>query len=84
MGSLKADSADRILAGSDQALYSLLFFIPGNVTSDCYRFVLYWAAEEPDLDSYLILELSKEMTLGIKLDLFVLDLSLFLWYLLEG
>ena len=54
MESIKADSANWVLAGSDQALYSLLFFIPGIVKSYCYRFVLYLSADEPDLNSYQI------------------------------
>lgn len=63
-------------------LYSLLFVIPGIVKSYSYRFVPYLTEDEPDLDPQQILALSQEMTQGIKLDLFVLDLSFFLWYLL--
>ncbi|MFQ8582871.1 MAG: DUF975 family protein [Holdemania massiliensis] len=42
----------------------------------------YLTEDEPDLDPQQILALSQEMTQGIKLDLFVLDLSFFLWYVL--
>ena len=63
-------------------LYSLLLIIPGIVKSYSYRFVPYLTEDEPDLDPQQILALSQEMTQGIKLDLFVLDLSFFLWYVL--
>ena len=42
----------------------------------------YLTEDEPDLDPQQILALSQEMTQGIKLDLFVLDLSFIGWHLL--
>lgn len=64
-------------------LWSLLFVIPGIIAAYRYRFVPYILAENPDLVPSEALRLSKEMTNGIKMDLFILDLSFFGWHLLS-
>lgn len=62
-------------------LYTLLLIVPGIVRSYGYRFVPYLLEDEPDLSPREILCLSREMTQGMKLDIFVLDLSFIPWYL---
>ena len=47
-----------------------------------YRFVPYIMAEKPDLDHNRALNLSREMTAGQKLDIFILDLSFLGWFFL--
>ena len=47
-----------------------------------YRYVPYLLAEDPSLAPNEALSKSKQMTMGHKLDIFVLDLSFILWNLL--
>lgn len=47
-----------------------------------YRFVPYIIAENPGLDHNRVLNLSRKMTSGQKLDIFILDLSFIGWFLL--
>jgi uncharacterized membrane protein len=63
-------------------LWSLLLVIPGIVMSYAYSMVPYLMAENPGMGYRRALELSKAMTWGHKLDMFVLDLSFIGWYLL--
>lgn len=63
-------------------LWSLLLIIPGIIKMYEYRFVPYILAEEPDLDHNRALSLSREMTAGQKMDIFVLDLSFLGWFFL--
>ena len=63
-------------------LWSLLLIIPGIIKMYQYRFVPYILAENPDLKDNRALELSKEMTDGEKMDIFVLDLSFLGWFFL--
>lgn len=60
----------------------LLFFIPGVVMSYAYRMVPYILSEDPTLPIEEAINKSKSMTNGIKMDMFVLDLSFIGWYLL--
>ena len=62
--------------------WSLLFVIPGIIAAYRYRFVPYILAENPDMHYSDVLALSNQMTNGIKMDLFILDLSFFGWHLL--
>lgn len=64
------------------ALWYLLFFIPGIIKSYEYRFVPYILAEEPYLSPNDIISKSREITDGHKFDIFILDLSFIGWYLL--
>ncbi|MPN45455.1 hypothetical protein SDC9_193022 [bioreactor metagenome] len=64
-------------------LWGLLFVIPGIVKAYAYQFVPYLLEDEPNLSYGEILRKSADMTRGIKLDLFVLDISFFGWYLLN-
>lgn len=63
-------------------LWSLLFVIPGMVKSFEYFSIPYILAENPDMSSADIFEMSHEMMYGQKWDLFVLNLSFIGWYFL--
>lgn len=60
-------------------LWSLLFVIPGLIAAYRYAFVPYILAEHPDMDAREVLQKSKEMTDGRKMDLFILSMSFLLW-----
>ncbi len=63
-------------------LWSLLFIIPGIVKSYEYFFVPYILAENPDIEYERAFEISKAVTNGNKMNMFILDLSFIGWYLL--
>ncbi|MCL1916851.1 MAG: DUF975 family protein [Peptococcaceae bacterium] len=63
-------------------LWSLLFIIPGIVKYYQYRYVPYILAENPDIDTRRVLDLSRTMTHGEKGSIFVLDLSFLGWGIL--
>lgn len=63
-------------------LWTLLLVIPGIVKSYAYRMVPYILADNPNIGYRRAIELSNEMTMGHKFDIFVLDLSFFGWYFL--
>ena len=62
--------------------WSLLFLIPGIVKSYEYYFVSYILAENPDISVHRAFEISKQMTKGYKMRIFLLELSFVGWYLL--
>ena len=64
-------------------LWTLLLVIPGVIARYRYRFIPYILADNASIDMTDAFELSKEMTNGIKMDLFILDLSFFGWRLLN-
>ena len=63
-------------------LWSLLFVIPGIIKSYSYRMSSYIMAENPEISALDAITKSKQMMKGHKFELFVLDLSFILWYLL--
>lgn len=63
-------------------LWSFLFIIPGIVKSYEYRMIPYIMAENPEIPTKRAFEISREMTMGEKANLFVLDLSFIGWMLL--
>lgn len=65
-------------------LWTLLFIIPGIVRSYGYFAVPYILAENPHMPHQRALELSRQMTMGYKSELFVLDLSFLGWHLLNA
>lgn len=65
-------------------LWALLLIIPGIVKSYSYAMVPYILAENPDIQAREAILLSKQMTDGHKLDMFILDLSFIGWYILGG
>lgn len=62
--------------------YTLLLIIPGIIKALEYTFVPYLINEHPELDRDEIMEISSKMTKGIKWEIFVYQLSFFLWNLL--
>lgn len=60
-------------------LWSLLFTIPGIVATYRYRFALYNLLENPELSASQAIALSKVQTYGMKMELFVCDLSFVGW-----
>jgi uncharacterized membrane protein len=65
-----------------QFLWSLLFIIPGIIKGYAYAMVPYILADNPEMEAGEAIELSKEMTNGEKMDMFILDLSFLGWWLL--
>lgn len=63
-------------------LWSLLFLIPGIIKAYEYFFVPYIVAENPGILYSRAFEISKDMTDGIKFQIFILQLSFLGWCLL--
>lgn len=63
-------------------LWTLLFVIPGIIASYRYSMAYFALMNDPDLTASQALEVSKQITSGHKMELFVLDLSFFGWHLL--
>ena len=63
-------------------LWTLLFIIPGIIKMFEYFFVKHIIHDNPELDHKQARDLSKRITDGFKLDLFVMDLSFFFWIML--
>ena len=63
-------------------LWSMLFIIPGIVAAYRYRFAYYNLLTDSNLSAGEAIRLSCQQTAGIKMDLFVLDLSFIGWLLL--
>lgn len=63
-------------------LWSLLFIIPGIIKAYEYTFVPYILAENPEISQARAFEMSKDMTDGIKFQIFIFQLSFIGWYLL--
>lgn len=63
-------------------LWSLLLIVPGIIKFYEYRMIPYIVADNPDISREEAFALSKQMTDGHKMDLFILDLSFIGWYLL--
>ena len=63
-------------------LWLFLFIVPGFIKAYEYSMIPYLLAENPNLSADEAFSLSKQMTTGQKMDLFVLDLSFLGWYFL--
>lgn len=63
-------------------LWSMLFAIPGIIATYRYRFAIYNIIENPEITASEAISLSCRQTEGWKMELFILDLSFFGWYLL--
>lgn len=66
------------------ALWSMLFVIPGIVKGYSYSLAIYIKSENPNISASTAIELSKRMTNGHKMDLFVLDMSFIGWAILSA
>jgi uncharacterized membrane protein len=71
-----------LLRGVYLLLWTLLLIIPGIIKMYAYRLVPYILADNPHIGHRRAIDLSKQMTMGEKFDIFVLDLSFIGWYLL--
>lgn len=83
-GSMGTVALTRFLMDLFTALWTLLFIIPGIVKSYQYKMIPYILADNPDIEWREAFELSKQMTNGHKMDLFILDLSFIGWYILAA
>ncbi len=83
-GSMGTVALTRFLMDLFTVLWTLLFVIPGIVKSYQYKMIPYILADNPDIDWREAFDLSKKMTDGHKMDLFVLDLSFIGWHILSG
>lgn len=63
-------------------LWTLLLIIPGIIKGYSYGMVPFILADNPKIGYNRAIELSKNMTDGEKMDIFILDLSFIGWYLL--
>lgn len=63
-------------------LWSLLLVIPGIVAAYRYSFAVYVMIDHPEMSAMDCLRESKRLTTGYKRQLFLLDLSFILWFLL--
>ncbi|TCU66206.1 uncharacterized protein DUF975 [Tissierella praeacuta] len=63
-------------------LWTLLFIIPGIIKSYEYIMVPYILSDEPNLSPNEAIRRSMDMTEGHKMDIFILDLSFWGWYIL--
>ena len=63
-------------------LWLFLFIVPGIIKAYEYSMIPYLLAENPNLSAFQAFSLSKQMTTGQKMDLFVLDLSFLGWIIL--
>ncbi len=65
-------------------LWTLLLIVPGIIKSISYSMSFYVLSENPDMTAQEALNESKRLMDGHKMDYFILTLSFFWWYLLEG
>ena len=65
-------------------LFTFLLIVPGIIKAYEYYFVPELLSDHPELNGKDVLDLSKEMTNGMKMELFKLDLSFILWSMLSG
>lgn len=63
-------------------LWALLLIIPGIIKSYEYRMIPYILSENPGIQQSRAFELSRTMMEGQKMEVFLLDVSFFFWYLL--
>ncbi|MCF7950378.1 MAG: DUF975 family protein [Spirochaetaceae bacterium] len=71
-----------LLRGIYLILWTLLLIIPGIIKMYAYRMVPYILADNPNIGHSRAIDLSSQMTMGEKFDIFVLDLSFLGWFLL--
>ena len=65
-------------------LWSLLLFIPGIIAAYRYRFAYYNILTDGSLSASEAIALSCRQTAGMKMDLFVLDLSFIGWEIVSN
>lgn len=72
------------LMGLKIFLWSLLFIIPGIIKSYEYFAIPYILAENPGIDSKRAFELSKQMTMGEKFNIWWLGITFIGWHILSA
>ncbi|MDR0896853.1 MAG: DUF975 family protein [Oscillospiraceae bacterium] len=65
-------------------LWTLLFFIPGIIKGLSYFATPYLVADYPDLNPREALKISMRITEGHLMEIFIMNLSFFGWYLLSA
>lgn len=63
-------------------LWTLLFIIPGIIAAYRYSMAMYILIDNPDKDIMECIAESKQMMIGHKIELFILQISFILWVLL--
>ena len=63
-------------------LWTLVFIIPGIMKAYSYYFVPYLLSDYPDCEADEIFAMSEKMAVGMRFEIFVLELSFILWNLL--
>lgn len=71
------------LKGIYTFLWSLLLIIPGIIKGYEYSMIPYLLADSPGIDAKSAFRISREMTMGHKWNMFVLDLSFLGWQILS-
>lgn len=74
----------RILTSIKVVLWSMLFYIPGLIAAYRYRFAMLNIIRDPSLSVSQAIALSCEQTNGMKMDLFVMDLTFIGWQILSA
>jgi len=72
----------QLVTGLFVFLWSLLLFVPGIIKGIAYMFAPYALAENHETGVMEALDISKKITQGHKMELFILSLSFFPWILL--
>lgn len=83
-GSMGTVALTRFLMDVFLTLWTFLFIIPRFIKGYQYKMIPYILAENPDIEWREAFALSKEMTDGHKMELFVLDLSFIGWLILSA
>lgn len=73
-----------IVTGVFVCLWSLLLVIPGIVAAYRYSMATFILLDDPELPALECIRRSKEMTMGHKAEIFVLDLSFIGWHILTA
>lgn len=71
-----------LLTGIFTILWSLLFIIPGIIAAISYTLVYFIKLDNPEMSAMEVINKSKTMMKGHKMDYFVLGLSFFGWIIL--
>lgn len=72
-----------LLMGIKVFLWSLLLVVPGVIAAFRYAMAPYYLAEDPTLTAWQAIEKSKKSMDGVKMSLFMLEISFFGWLLLS-
>lgn len=71
-----------LITGLFVFMWSILFIIPGIIASFSYTLVYYIKLDNPNMNTFEVINKSKQMMKGYKLDYFILELSFIGWEIL--